>query len=205
MPTKIFLHSPILVGIVGPSGSGKTTLCKKLKLSSGQYEHIRLDNYFKPPRTFPLKYGFRNWEKPSNLKFAVLLKDMKTLKSGKAVHTKSFPKKAGDKPEALALQPRPVILVEGFMLFKNKPVRGLLDVKIYLDIPAEAMLKRRAIRFGENHVNDYDTKVAIPEFLKYGVVQKKYADHVIDATKSQAEVFRNVKKIISTSSKNYNF
>ena len=73
----------------------------------------------------------------------------------------------------------------------------MLDVKIYLEIHPEIMLKRRAIRFGANHITDYDTKVAIPEFLKHGTIQKKYADYVVDATKSQAQVIKKVKQIVN--------
>ncbi|OGH36956.1 MAG: hypothetical protein A2905_02665 [Candidatus Levybacteria bacterium RIFCSPLOWO2_01_FULL_36_10] len=191
----------IFIGIVGPSGSGKTTLCKKLKLSSKNHEHIRLDNYFKHPRTFPLKHGFKNWEKPSNLRFDVLLKHLKTLRDGKEVHTKSFPKKAGAKSEPITLKPKPIILIEGFMLFKDKKVRDMIDIKIYLEIHPELMLRRRAIRFGASHITDYDTKVAIPEFLKHGVTQKKYADYVVDATRPQSQVIKNVQTIISKSIK----
>ena len=191
----------IFIGIVGPSGSGKTTLCKKLRLSDKNYEHVRLDNYFKHPRTFPLKHGFRNWEKQSNLKFDVLLKHLKVLQNGKEVHTKSFPKKAGAKSEPITLKPKPIILIEGFMLFKDKKVRDMLDIKIYLEIHPELMLRRRAIRFGAVHITDYDTKVAIPEFLKHGVTQKRYADYVVDATRPQLQVIREVKKIINENAK----
>lgn len=187
---------PILVGIVGPSGSGKTTLCIKLKAKNKNYEHVRLDNYFKHPRTFSSKKGFRNWEKPSNLKFEVLLKHLKALKNNKNVHTKSFPKKAGSKAELIVLKPKPVILVEGFMLLKDRRIRNILDVKIYLDVHPKLMLERRAIRFGPEYINEYDTQVAIPEFLKHGVIQKKYADYIIDATASQNQVIKQVKKVI---------
>jgi len=188
---------PILfVGIVGPSGSGKTTLCKILKAQHKDYEHIRLDNYFKSPKTFPKKHGFPNWELSSNLKFNVLFKHLQALKAGKEVHTKTFPKAAGAKSEPITLKPKKVILIEGFMLFKDKKIRDMLNVKIYLDVHPELMLKQRAIRFGANHINDYDTKVAIPEFLKYGVTQKKYADYIVDTTKSQTEVIKEIQKII---------
>ncbi len=186
----------MFIGIVGPSGAGKSTLCKKLKKNSKEYEHIKLDNYFKQSRTFPKRFGFPNWELPSNLKFNVLLHDLKKLKAGKIVKTKTFPKMKGAKPESLTLRPKKYILVEGFMLYKNKGIRDFLDRKIYLDIPKEMMIERRKIRFGENHVNEYDTKVAIPEFLKYGVVQKKYADKVIDSNKSQEEILKEVQEII---------
>ena len=186
------------IGIVGPSGSGKTTLCKKLKILSMDHERIRLDNYFKSPKTFPMKEGFRNWERHSNLKFDVLLKHLKSLKNGKEVHAKTFPKKAGAKSKPIVLKPKRIVLIEGFMLFKNKKVRDMLDLKIYLDIHPNLMLKRRAIRFGAAHINNYDTKVAIPEFLKYGVTQKKYADFIIDASRPQAQVIKDVQRVIKS-------
>src|SRR3989344_5591123 len=187
----------LIVGIVGASGAGKSTLCKTLKESeSDKYEHIKLDNYFKDPETFPMKEGFKNWELPSNLKFDELIRDLETLKNGQEVNTKSFPKKAGAKAEPITLKSKPVILIEGFMLFKDKKLRDMLDVKIYLDIHPELMLHRRSIRFGADHINDYDTEVAIPEFLEHGVVQKEEADYVVDATRDQSEVIKEVKEII---------
>jgi len=185
-----------IIIMTGPSGSGKTTLCKRLRSVSVSREHIRLDNYFKSPRTFPRKGAFRNWERPSNLKFDVLLKHLKMLRSGKKVHTMTFPKRAGAKREPIILNPGSIIFVEGFVLFKDKKVRDMLDLKIYLDIHPDIMLSRRAVRFGAAHVNDYDTKVAIPEFLKYGVAQKRFADHIVDAGRSQAEVIKEVKMLI---------
>lgn len=192
-----------LIGIVGPSGSGKTTLGKRLKSLYKNYEHIRLDNYFKSPKTFPKKGKFLNWELPKNLKFNVLLKHLKTLKNGEEVQTKTFPKKAGAKRKTITLKPKRIIIIEGFMLFKDKKIRDILDVKVYLDIHPKLMLKRRAIRFGEAHINEYDTKIAIPEFLKYGVTQKKYADYVVDATQLQPKVIKEVQKIIKSKTTNY--
>ncbi|MDP2641791.1 MAG: ATP-binding cassette domain-containing protein [bacterium] len=186
-----------VIGIVGPSGAGKSSLCKLLKKKSKQFEHVKLDNYFKSPKTFPKKHGFLNWEVPSNLKFNILLSDLKKLKAGKVVKTKTFPKAKGAKPEPLTLYPRKYILVEGFLLYKNKEIRDFLDQKIYLDVPKRIMLARRKIRFGAQHVNDYDTKVAIPEFLKHGVRQKKYADDIVNADRPQTEVMREVKAIIN--------
>lgn len=185
------------IGIVGPSGAGKSSLCKMLKKAGKEYEHIKLDNYFKSPKTFPKKHGFPNWELPSNLKFNQLLSDLKKLKKGLIVKAKSFPKKHGAKAEPLTLRPKKYILVEGFMLYKNKDVRNFLDKKIYLDLSPKGMIERRKIRFRQNHSNEYDIKVAIPEFLKYGVMQKKYADYVVDASRSQAEVARAVKALLA--------
>ncbi len=188
----------IFVGIVGPSGAGKSSLCKILKKESKLYEHIKLDNYFKSPKTFPKKFGFPNWELPSNLKFGRLFADLNKLKAGKIVKTKDFPKRKGEKRKPITLYPKKYILVEGFMLFKDKEVRNFLDKKIYLELPKEKIIERRKIRFGQDHLNDYDTKVAIPEFLKYGVTQKKFADYIVDANRLQEKVIKEVQNIIET-------
>jgi uridine kinase len=192
------IRKNIIIGIVGTSGAGKTTLVKKLKLIFRNSEHIQLDNYFKSPKILARKNGFPNWELPSSLKFNVLLKHLVMLKSGYVVHTKTFPKRVGAKKESLVLKPKQLIVAEGFMLFKDKKVRDMFDVKIYLDIPPALMLKRRAIRFGNpgERPTEYDMKVAIPEFLKYGITQKKYADYLIDATQPQSKVVKEVQRII---------
>jgi len=192
----------IFIGIVGPSGAGKSSLCKILERKSRLFEHIKLDDYFKSPKTFPKKFGFRNWELPSNLKFNKLLSDLKKLKAGKTVKTKDFPKRKGGKSKPITLLSKKYILVEGFMLFKDKKVRDFLDVKIYLNLPKNMIIKRRKIRFGQEHLNDYDMKVAIPEFLKYGAMQKKYADYIINANRKQKEVIGEVRKIIDNEKHN---
>lgn len=190
-------YKSIFIGIVGPSGSGKSSLCKILEKKSKLYEHIKLDDYFKSPKTFPKKFGFQNWELPSNLKFDKLLSDLRKLKAHKIVKTKDFPKRKGVEPKPITLYPRKYILIEGFMLFKNKKVRDFFDIKIYLDLPKNMIVERRKIRFGQDHLNDYDTKVAIPEFLKYGITQKKYADYIVEANRPQKEVIREVERIVT--------
>jgi len=190
-------YKSIFIGIVGPSGAGKSSLCKTLEKKSKLYEHIKLDDYFKSPETFPKKFGFLNWELPSNLKFDKLLSDLRKLKANKIVKTKDFPKRKGVKPKPITLYPRKYILIEGFMLFKNSKIRDFLDVKIYLKLPKKMIAERRKIRFGQDHLNEYDAKVAIPEFLKYGITQKKYADYIVKANRPQKEVVREVEKIIT--------
>ena len=79
---------------------------------------------------------------------------------------------------------------------KDKNIRDFLDIKIYLDVSPTSMLKRRAGRFGE--ISEYDKKVAIPEFLKYGITQKRFADYIINANQQQQKVVKEIKKIINS-------
>ena len=119
-------------------------------------------------------------------------------KAGKTVEIKDFSKRKGEKRKPITLRPKKYVLIEGFMLFKDKKVVDFLDKKIYLELSEEKIIERRKIRFEQDHLNDYDAKVAIPEFLKRGVTQKKDADYVIDADKPQAEVTKEVRAIIES-------
>lgn len=188
-------QKPLIIGIAGASGTGKTTLAKRLKRDSREWQTVSLDNYFKHPRTFPTKGTFLNWEHPLNLDFELLYQHLRALKLGKTVHTRTFPKRPGGRRYPLVLYPRKYVIVEGFILFKNRKIRRVLNIKIYLDLPSHLLLQWRARRF-KREINEYDRRVAIPEFLKDGAVQKRYADFVIDARKSLAEKELLLRKVI---------
>lgn len=189
------------IGIGGASGSGKSTLCKSLKKSSGQYEHIRLDNYFKHPKFFPKEKGFVNWEKPSNLKFETLLSDLKKLSRGEIVYTQTFPKRQGTKIRKLILKPKKYILVEGFVIYLNKALRDFLDIKIFLSLQPNLIIKRRAKRFGNDQDTKYDKQIVVPEYLKTGLKQRRFADYIINANLSKYKIYYTVKRIIEKQSK----
>src|SRR6185295_9706508 len=48
--------------------------------------------------------------------------------------------------ETARVEPRPVVLVEGILLFVEPAVRGLLDFKIYVDTDPDVRLVRRLRR-----------------------------------------------------------
>lgn len=178
-----------LIGIAGPSGAGKTTVCSILKSKYDFMEHIRLEDYFKSPETFPQKDGFVNWEVPKNLDFDLLRRHLRILKNGKSVLFKKI------LDGQINLEPKRFIIIEGFVLFRYKRIRDLFNIKIYLDIPPDLITVRRALKFG-THLKDYDEKVTIPEFFRYGLTQKMYADYVIDGSRPLDEVEDEVAKIL---------
>lgn len=195
----------LLVGIAGPPGAGKTTIAQWLKKNSGSFEHVILDNYFKSPEKFPRKSGFKDWEIPSNLDFGKLYNHLRRLKSGKEViasYSYFWPRR---RKEKFKLEPKPVVIIEGFLVFKDRRIRRILNLKIYLKTSFNIALRRRRKKFLQLGIEseEYNQKVVLPEYKKWGISQIKYADSVIDGNQSPAKVKKEVKKIIIKKLKNH--
>src|SRR4051812_17551800 len=104
------MNRPFFIGLAGPSGAGKTELGEAMRKELNMIEHIYLDNYFKSPKTFPLREGFLNWELPQNLKYDMLLMHLKQLKKNKTVRaTLPYYIEGKRQFKKLILEPRPVV------------------------------------------------------------------------------------------------
>jgi len=188
------------IGICGPSNSGKSTICESL-LKKHDAGWIEVDHYLKTKEEIPFIGEYRNWELPQNHTFNILFEDLKKLSSGESINHPVYGFKKGKIKGYRQVEPKETIFVEGFYLFSDKNIRDMLDIKIYLDIPEEEIRKRR-ICTEEDYEwtkKDYLDKVYFPMYKKHGIVQKKYADFVINATPSPEEIEKEIIKILKQS------
>jgi uridine kinase len=193
-------NKPHIILISGPSAAGKTTLCDYLVTHySNEYEHIRQDDYLKNPSTFPIFGEFRVWEEPENIMFDTLIKHILKLKAGKKVEWRTFSKHEEEPVHRYTIMPKHFILIDGSLILSNKQMLDLGDEKIYLDIPVEVSLSRRASRskFWGIDLSFYDKAVYIPSYAKYRYL-KDHADHIIDGTKTIEEIAEELRKIVHT-------
>ncbi len=151
-----------IIGISGISGSGKTLLTKELIKKIKIDKIIYVDDYWKKHKSIPKSVSkWREWEKPSNIKFDKLYKDILRLK-----------KKGYN------------LLVEGFYLYYKKDIRDIIDFKTYITLPNKLVIKRRINKFGYgNNQEFYSREILIKEYKKYGKPTKKYADLILNGTK----------------------
>lgn len=187
----------LIIGIAGGSGSGKSTVAVSLCRSYPErFALLHVDDYFKKKEAAPILGTYKNWDHPDALRLDDLYSDLKNLKEGKAirVHTKSELYNPGyehalkNKIEQL-IEPRPVIILEGYLALHDPRVRDLLDLKIYLDMSIEASLKRRSLnKFAAD--DEYFTKVLLPMHQQFVEPTKNYADMVLDASKLDADEVR---------------
>ncbi|HEX5429987.1 MAG TPA: AAA family ATPase [Patescibacteria group bacterium] len=188
----------IFIGLAGPSGAGKTTLANYLATYFGnEFEHIRLDDYLRDPAEFPRQGKFRNWEHPNNYKFDLLLSHLQKLREGREVLSRNFTWRPEELPYEFYLKPKKYILIEGALALADERLVSIFDRKIYLDVPVEVMLARRAKRMGKSFDPEYDREVVVPEFERHGMIQKIHADHIVDGTKDPNTVARTVRDLIA--------
>jgi len=187
--TDIIKSTPILIGIAGGSGSGKTTLASAIhrRLGDKQSLLIACDWYYKNLGHLPS--GDRaavNFDHPDSLDIDLFTRQIHQLKAGDAVkrpiydfttHTR--------KPDTRILHPTSIVVIEGILLFAIESVRSLLDLRIFVDTPADIRFIRRLVRDIEERGRRVDS--AIQQYLTttrpmhYAFVEpsKVFADVVV--------------------------
>ena len=191
-------------GIAGGSGSGKSTvaisLCKKYP---EKIALIHVDDYFVAKVDAPIHGEFTNWDHPASVRFDDLYADMLSLSAGRsiAVRTKSelynpdYNPKIKNKIQQI-IEPKPITVLEGYLALYDARVRGLLNWKIYLDIPIEESTRRRsANKFTLDQ--KYYTEVLLPMHRQFVEPTKKYADVVIDVSRlTPQEVLKEIELML---------
>lgn len=177
------------LGVCGGTGSGKTTVARRLLDSVGvhQLAYLPHDAYYKELGHLPLEERAKhNFDHPDAFDNDLLLEHLLQLKAGNAVEIPVYDFKTHNRrPETLRVEPQPVILVEGILIFADKRLRDQMDVKIYVDTDADLRLLRRLRRDIEERgrtldsvMNQYLNTVR-PMHLEFVEPSKRYADVII--------------------------
>ena len=139
----------LVIGIAGGSGSGKTTLLKNLVDSFAENVTVLShDNYYK--RHDDLTYDQRcqlNYDEPAALETDLMARHLDELRKGNAIDCPVYDFTQHNRSnETIHIVPKKVIIVEGILIFENKPLRDLMDVRIFVDTDADVRLCRRIAR-----------------------------------------------------------
>ena len=176
---------PTFIGIAGGTGAGKSTLCAALM---NKYPNkiglIQLDDYFKPSDEIPMLEEHKNWDHPDALYFNKLAKDLSKLSQGKPVviNTKNERlnpeyKKTG-KRIAVTFKPKPIMLVEGYLVFFDERIRKFFTTSLWLDVDHKTRWSRR-VHF---KYPAYEEKVLLPMHNQFAEPTKQYAERIIDVS-----------------------
>ncbi len=139
----------LIIGFCGGTGSGKTTLATRvINEVGGNGVLVSMDGYYKDNRHLPFEERAKiNYDHPDAFDSELLVSHLKALKNGKSIMhpTYDYAKHArGD--EYIPLDSAKVIIVEGILLFENKALMELLDIKIFVDTDADVRVLRRITR-----------------------------------------------------------
>ena len=179
---------PIIIGIAGGTGSGKSTLAENIeKEFKNNITMISHDYYYKSDDTLPFEERAKlNYDHPDAFETDLLIKHLKQLKKGETIQrpSYSFSNHLREK-QTYPVVPKKVILVEGILLFENKTLRDMMDIKIFVDADADIRFIRRLSRDIQERgrtldsvIEQYCTTVK-PMHEQFVEPSKKYADIIV--------------------------
>jgi uridine kinase len=142
--------TPFLVGIAGGSGSGKTALAAGLAdaLSRDRAAVLAHDAYYRDRRDLlPSERARLNYDVPEAVDRELFRAHVAALRRGERIVPPRYSFVThGRDGTGEPVEPRPVVLVEGILLFHDPEVRTALDLRIFLDAPETIRLARRLRR-----------------------------------------------------------
>lgn len=180
--------TPMIIGIAGGTGSGKTTLTKHLKDKFGcDVSIVYHDNYYK--RNDHLTYEERckiNYDAPEAFDTDLMIEHISLLREGKSISCPVYDYTQHNRSnDTVTIESAKVIIIEGILVFQNRKLRELMDIKIFVDTDADERIMRRIQRDVcergraiESVINQYRTTVK-PMHEKYVEPSKKYADIIV--------------------------
>lgn len=186
------MNKPYIIGITGPTASGKTYVVRSLQKNfKNQLLFISQDDYYKDAGKVGVERWFRaNLDTPEAFDNDLLEQDLKKLISGQSIIIPQYDfttRKRLDKK--IKLLPKPVVILEGILIFSVPQLRKLMDFKVFLDAAADVRLARRLLRdieekrFDIKHLKEsisWYVKTVRPMQEKYIMPGKKYADLVLN-------------------------
>ena len=177
----------LILGIAGGTGSGKTTVVNQLltELPADEVCVISQDSYYKA--THNLSYHERtkiNFDHPQAIDFDLMVQHLRKLKSGEIIDQPVYSFVTHDRTkDILKTHPRNVVIVEGILIFNNKKLRDLFDIKIFVHADADERLIRRVRRDIDERGRDINEVLS-----RYQNTLKPMHQQFIEPTKNYADI-----------------
>ncbi len=181
--------TPLILGIAGGSGSGKSTVARGLlqRVGTERIAFLPHDAYYKDLSQLPAAQRAQiNFDHPDSLETDLLIEHVRALKAGRAIDLPVYDFTTDRRTsQRIRIEPQPVIIVEGILIFAEPALRQLFDVKIFVDTDADIRLIRRLQRdmtergrSAESVIQQYLATVR-PMHLEFVEPSKRYADVIV--------------------------
>ncbi len=142
--------SCVIIGVAGGTGSGKTTVAHRIldRVGAEHIAYIPHDAYYKDLSHLPkAQRSQKNFDHPDALETSLMITHLKALRKRQAVEIPVYDFTHHVRTDATRhVEPAPIILVEGILLFVEPELCRLLDVKIFIDTDADIRFIRRLRR-----------------------------------------------------------
>lgn len=132
----------MIIGIAGGTGSGKTTLTEHLAAHFGaNISVVHHDNYYKRQNVPFAERCKQNYDHPDAFDTDLMVQQLRELKDGHAIRCPVYSYSDHNRTdETVLIQPAPVIIVEGILIFQDPRLRELMDIRIFVETDADVRI-----------------------------------------------------------------
>lgn len=182
-------RKPIIIGVAGGSASGKTTVSQSIlqRVGPDRIAYIPHDLYYRDLSHLPLEQRATfNFDHPDALDNELLVAHLDALAAGHPVEAPTYDFATYVRlPETRTILPRPVILIEGILIFTEPVLRRRMQIKLFVDADPDLRFIRRLQRDVEERARSVDS--VISQYLntvrlmhlEFVEPTKRYADLII--------------------------
>lgn len=147
---SIKLNKPYILGVAGGSGSGKTYFARDIQKHLGVEfcDILYQDNFYHDQsKNFDFDGGSVNFDHPDSIDFDLLGEQLEQIKIGLAINIPIYDFATHSRSKkCLHMVPKPIIIVDGILIFNAPQVRKQLDDLVFFDTPEELRYERRLLR-----------------------------------------------------------
>ena len=140
----------MIIGICGGTGSGKTTVANRIlqSVSADEVLFIQQDLYYRNLKDMPLDYRNQaNFDHPDALDNELLINHLKKLRAGEPVELPIYDFRTHTRlPDTTRINPKPIVIVEGILIFAEPRLLEQMDIKVFVDTPDDIRFIRRLRR-----------------------------------------------------------
>ena len=139
-----------IIGVAGGSGSGKTTVSGQIRAMVGvdQLAYLQHDSYYRDTPHLALDERAQiNYDHPDSLETSLLVEHLQALRQGQPIEVPSYDFGIyARQPTTRTVHPARIILVDGMLIFVEKTLRELMDMRIFVDTDSDLRFIRRLRR-----------------------------------------------------------
>ncbi len=179
----------VILGISGGTGSGKTTAARKIVASIGEAHvvYLQQDCYYRSLDDMPIDRRSRvNFDHPGAFDMELMLEHVDALRADRSIEQPLYDFVSHTRrKETLHVEPLPLVVVEGILVFWDARVRSLMDLRVFVDCAADIRFIRRLERdlrergrSVESVIEQYMTTVR-PMHREFVEPTKRYADIIL--------------------------
>ena len=179
----------MIIGICGGTGSGKTTVANSIleSVNASEVAFIQQDSYYRNLKDLPLDYrNVVNFDHPDALDNDLLVHHIRKLKAGGSVELPIYDFKTHTRlNEIILIEPKPIVIVEGILIYTDARLLEQMDIKVFVDTPDDIRFIRRLKRDIAERGRTVDSVIeqylatVRPMHMQFVEPSKRYADVII--------------------------